>query len=90
MLTLVALGIATLSGAVSLIPALRIGPLATSLQGWMSGGSSSRTSSELYDSKIVILTSNMERMLVMRMLVGIQAIATISAVGLALGYSAWR
>jgi hypothetical protein len=88
--TLAALGVATFSGAAALMPSLRIGPLVSSLQRWMSGGSSSMTSSELYDSKLVILTSNVDRVRVMRVLLGIQAITTITAVGLALGYTAWR
>ena len=89
-LTLVALGVATLFGAAVLMPSLKVGPLATSLQGWMTGGSSPTTSSKLYDSKIVILASNMDRWIVMRILLAIQAIMTIVAVGLALGYSAWK
>jgi hypothetical protein len=89
-LTLVALGVATLSGAVALMPSLKVGPGEISLASWMSGGSSPMTSSLLYDSKITILDSNMNRMRAMRILLAIQAIATISAVGLALGYSAWK
>jgi hypothetical protein len=89
-LTFVALGVATLSGAAALMPSLKVGPLVTSLQMWMSSGSSSTTSSKLYDSKIVILASNMDRWLVMHVLFAIQAITTIAAVGLALVYSAWK
>lgn len=89
-LTLVAVGVAALSGAAVLMPSLTVGPLAASLQGWMSGGSSSTTSNRLYDSKVVILASNLDRWLVMRILFAIQAITTIVAVGLALGYSAWK
>lgn len=89
-LTLVSLGIATLCGASVLMPSLKVGPLTTSLVGWMSGTPSTGTSNLLYDTKIVILTSNISRWLVMRVLFAIQAITTIAAVGLALGYSAWR
>jgi hypothetical protein len=89
-LTFVAFGVATISGAAALIPSLQVGPLVASLASWMSGVPSSMTSSLLYDSKIVILTSNKERWLVMRVLFAIQAITTIAAVGLALGYSAWK
>jgi hypothetical protein len=89
-LTLVALGIASLAGAAALMPSLKVGPAATSLQRWMSGGSSPTTSSQLYDSKLVLLTSNIERWLVIRILLAIQAIMTIAAVGLALGYSSWK
>jgi hypothetical protein len=85
--TLVALGVATLSGAAVLMPSLKIGPLAISLGAWMAGTSSSRTSSLLYDGKLVILTSNMDRLLVMRTLFAIQSLTTIAAVGLAMGFT---
>lgn len=89
-MTLAALGIATLSGAAALMPSLKVGPLVASLAGWTGGTPSSTTSNLLYDSKIVILTSNLNRWLVMRVLFAIQAITTITAIGLALGYSAWK
>jgi hypothetical protein len=72
------------------MPWLKVGPLTASLASSMSGGPSSRTSSLLYDEKIVILTSNVNRMLVMRVFFAFQAVATAAAVGLALGYSAWK
>jgi hypothetical protein len=56
----------------------------------MSGGASARTSSELYTSKAVILGANLNRLLAMRIFFATQAIATACAVGLALGYTAWR
>lgn len=89
-LALVALGVATLAAAVTLMPWLKIGPRATSLASWASGGSSGRTSSLLYDDKIVILTANLNRLLAMRIFFAVQALTTIAAVGLALGYSAWK
>lgn len=88
--TLIALGIATLSAAVTLMPWLKIGPVSTSLVGWLSGGSSPRTSRQLYDSKVVILGGNLNRLLVMRIFFAIQALTAIFAAGLALWYSAWR
>ncbi len=89
-LALVGLAIATLSGAAVLTPSLKIGPVPTSLVGWMGGTPSPTTSSLLFDTKIVILAANMNRWLVMRVLFAIQAAATIVAIGLALGYSAWK
>jgi hypothetical protein len=89
-LTVVALGVATLAAAVTLMPWLRIGPAATSLTRWISVGSSATSSSELYLAKGVILEANLNRMLTMRIFFAIQAITTIAAVGLALGYTAWR
>jgi hypothetical protein len=56
----------------------------------MGGTPSPTTSSLLFDTKIVILAANMNRWLVMRVLFAIQAAATIVAIGLALGYSAWK
>ena len=89
-LTAVTLGIATLAGAVMLMPWLKIGPLAMSLTSWMSAGSSGKTSSALYDGKAVILVANSNRLLVMRVFFSVQAIATVCAVGLALVYTALR
>ena len=88
--TLIALGVATLSAAVTLMPWLKVGPASTSLVGWLSGGSSVTTSKLLYDSKVVILGGNLNRQLVMRIFFAIQALTTICAAGLALWYSAWR
>jgi hypothetical protein len=89
-LALVAFGVAVLTAAVTLMPSLRIGPLATSLASWASGRPTARTSALLYDDKIVILMANLNRLLVMRILFAIQAITVIAAAGLALGYSAWK
>lgn len=89
-LALASLGVATLSGAAVLMPSLKIGPLPASLSGWMGRTPSITTSSLLYDTKIVILAANMNRWLVMRILFATQATATIVAIGLALGYSAWK
>lgn len=89
-LTLVAFGGSVVAGALTLMPWLKVGPLTTSLASSMSSGPSSRTSSMLYDEKIVILTSNLNRMLVMRIFFAFQAVATAAAAGLALGYSAWK
>lgn len=88
-LTAVALGIATLTGAATIMPFLKVGPERTYLASWVSGGTSTRSSRPLYDAKIVILAGNQNRLLVMRTLFTVQAIATVSAVGLALGYAAW-
>jgi hypothetical protein len=89
-LTAVALGLATLSAVGTLMPWLKVGPVTTWLASWMSGGSSATTSSELYVSKATILAANLNRLLVMRTLFAVQAITTISAVGLALWYTASR
>jgi hypothetical protein len=72
------------------MPSLKIGPAVTSLASWMSGTPSPTTSNQLYDGKLVMLTSNLNRWLVMRTLFAIQAISTIAAVGLALWYSALK
>jgi len=87
-LTAVALGVATLTAAVTLMPWLKVGPDRTSLVLWMSGGASK--SRELYISKAVILGANLNRLLVMRSSFALQAVTTICAVGLALWYTVWR
>ena len=89
-LTAVALGVATLTAIVTLMPSLKIGPLTMSLASWMSAGPKDRTSSALYDSKAIILDSNLDRLQTMRILFAVQAIATVCAVGLALLYTALR
>jgi hypothetical protein len=88
-LTAVALGISVLAGAATIMPWLKIGPVAVVLQDWIRGASAT-TSSQLYLAKNTILGANKGRLLIMRTLFTIQAIATICAVGLALGYTAWR
>jgi hypothetical protein len=87
-LSAIALGLATIAAIVALMPWLKIGPATTSLAGWMSGGGTTTTSKVLYDSKAIILGSNQNRLLVMRVFFAIQAIATGLAVGLALSYIA--
>jgi hypothetical protein len=89
-LALLAFGGAALAAAVTLMPSLTVGPLATSLASWAGRGPSERTSSLLYDDKIVILLANLSRLLTMRIFFTIQAMTTITAVGLALWYSAWK
>ena len=89
-LTAVALGIATVAAIVTLMPWLKIGPLTMSLTAWMSAGPKAATSSQLYDSKAVILAANMNRLLAMKIFFSAQAIATGCAVGLALSYTALR
>jgi hypothetical protein len=89
-LAFVAISVSTLCAVSVLVPWLKVGPAATSLSSWMSGKSSPKTSSLLYESKMTILTSNTNRWLVMRVLFTIQAISTILAVALALGYSALK
>ena len=89
-LMLVAFGLTTIAAVVTLMPWLKIGPLATSLSAWASGSPSARTSSLLYDSKVVILMADLNRLLAMRIFFAIQAITTVAAVGLALGYTAWK
>ena len=86
----VTLGIATLTAVVTLMPSLKPGPERTSLASWMAEGPSARSSRQLYDAKIVILGGNLDRLLTMRTLFATQAIATVCAVGLALGYTAWK
>lgn len=87
-LAIVALGIATIAAAGALLPSLKVGPRASSLANWMSDSPSPRNSTQLYDSKLVILTSNMDRLLALRVLVAIQVISTFVAVMLTLVYSA--
>jgi flagellar biosynthesis protein FlhB len=89
-LALITFGVATLAAIVTLMPWLAIGPLATSLASWASGKPSASTSSLLYDSKIVILMADLNRLLAMRIFFAIQAITTVTAVALALGYTAWK
>jgi len=87
--TAIMLGIATLAGAVTLMPWLKIGPVTTVLQDW-SRTPSQNTSSQLYLSKNTILDANQGRLLAMRIFFSVQAVATIVAVGLALWYTATR
>ncbi len=87
--TAIALGIATLAGAATLMPWLKIGPVTTVLQDWIRTASPD-TSSQLYLSKNTILDANQGRLLAMRIFFSIQAITTIVAVGLALWYTASR
>lgn len=89
-LTAVALGIATVAAIVTLMPWLKIGPLTMWLTAWMSAGPKPATSSQLYDSKTVILAANMNRLLAMKIFFSAQAIATGCAIGLALSYTALR
>lgn len=87
---LLALGIATLLGILTLVPSLKIGPRASSLQLWMSIGSSPRTSSLLYDAKVALIRGGTLRHTVMETLFMLQAFATVAALGLGLWYSARR
>jgi hypothetical protein len=86
--TLWALGIATVLGILTVSPWLKIGPVATSLQAWKSGGASSRTSSLLYDAKLVLLWANAQRLTVMRTLFALQICSAMAAVVIALWYAA--
>jgi hypothetical protein len=88
-LALVAFGVATIAAAVTLMPWLKIGALPTSLARWGSRATV-ESSAQLYDGKVMILMSNLSRLQAMRIFFAIQAITTIAAVGLALGYSAWK
>jgi hypothetical protein len=88
--TVAALGIATLTAIVTLVPWLKPGPERTLLASWMSGGASARTSALLYDAKLLVLGSNLDRWLKMRTYFGVQGIATAIAVALALVYTALR
>lgn len=85
-----ALGIATVLGVVTMAPWLAIGPQPTYLQAWKSSGPSARSSSLLYDAKIVLLTANTNRLLVMRTFFAFQALAAVVAVGIALWYAAGK
>ncbi len=89
-LMLVAFGLAAVSGAVTLMPWLKVGPRATSLAAWLASRPTPVNSALLYDSKIDILGANLSRLLVMRVFFVIQAVMTITAAGLALSYSAWK
>jgi hypothetical protein len=88
-LTLTALGVAALSAAVTLMPWLKIGPIATSLASWLAVPAP-RTTAALSDAKVTILSANLDRLLTMRIFFAIQAVTTLIAVGLALWYSAWK
>ena len=83
---LLALGIALTLGILTVVPWLRIAPRASFLQRWMSVGSSSRTSSLLYDAKVALLAGGAMRLLVMRTFFVLQAIATIVSIVLGLSY----
>lgn len=83
-----ALGVATVAGALTLSPWLKLGPVAISLQAWKSGGASSRTSNLLYDAKVALLWANSQRLIAMRALFALQTVATVVAIGVALWYSA--
>lgn len=85
----IALGIAVLAGTSVLMPWLKIGPVTEVLQDWINHASA-QTSSQLYLAKNTILGANQRRMVLMRTLFTLQAIATIAAVGLALWYTALR
>jgi hypothetical protein len=89
-LMLVAFGLSVVAGAVTLAPWLKVGPIATSLAGWLGAVATPTTSALLYDSKLAILMANLSRLLTMRIFFAIQALTTIIAVGLALSYAAWK
>ena len=88
-LTAVALAVAILTAVITLMPSLKAGPERTYLSGWIERPSA-RTSRQLYDAKIIVLGANQDRLITMRNLFATQAIATVCAAGLALGYTAWR
>jgi hypothetical protein len=85
---LLALGIATLLGILTLLPSLTTGPRASSLQLWMSIGSSPRTSSLLYDAKVALVKGGALRVAVMQAFFRLQALTTVTALALGLWYSA--
>jgi hypothetical protein len=89
-LMLSAFGLSVVAGAIALAPWLKVGPVATALAGWLGGSPTPTTSGLLYDSKLVILSANLNRLLTIRIFFAIQALMTIVAVGLALSYSAWK
>jgi hypothetical protein len=88
--TLWTLGVATVLGAVVLSPWLKMGPVATRLQAWMSGGASATTSSQLFDAKVVLLEANIQRWTVMRVFFCMQVIAAVTAMAVALWYAAGK
>ncbi len=88
-LTLVALFIATVAGAVTLMPWLKVGPGATSLAGWIERPAA-RTTRLVFDGKLTALDANLTRLLVMRCSFVVQAIFSLVAAGLSLWYSAWK
>lgn len=83
---LLALGIAVTLGILTVVPWLRIAPRASFLQRWMSVGSSPRASNLLYDTKVTLLAGGVVRLLVMRTFFILQAVSTITAIGLGLSY----
>jgi len=86
---LLALGIATAFGILTVVPWLRIGPRASILERWMLG-SSAVTSSLLYDAKVALLEGGAVRLAVMRAFFVLQALATVTAIALGLWYSTGR
>ena len=81
---LLALGIATVLGILTLVPSLTIGPRAPFLQLWMAIGSSPRTSSLLYEAKVALVKGGTLRHAVMETLFIFQTLATIAALALGL------
>jgi hypothetical protein len=88
-LTAVALAIAIVTAVITLMPQLKEGPERIKLAGWIKKPSA-ETSQQLYDAKLIILSGNQDYLIKMRTLFATQAVATVCAAGLALGYTAWR
>jgi hypothetical protein len=86
--SLATFGVAALCAAGALMPWLKLGPKPSSLAAWMEA--KKRKTKRLYTTKFGVLEANLTRLLVMRLLFALQAVATAAAVVLALVYTAWR
>lgn len=86
---LIVLGVATLIGGAVLTPALKPGPMPSTLRGWL-GEEPKHTLKELYGAKVIALEANLRRLLVMRVLFYSQGVAVSVAIGLAITAAAGR
>lgn len=80
-LALVLLAAATVAGGAVLVPALKLGPTPTTLQSWL-GEEAKPTIRTLYAAKTLALEANMQRLVVMRLLLYGQGVAVIAAIAL--------
>jgi hypothetical protein len=86
---LVGLGIATVLGALVLVPGLVLGPMPVTLSAWL-GQDPERSLKELYGAKVLALEGNATRLARMRVLFYFQTGSVVVAVGLAIVAALWR
>jgi hypothetical protein len=86
---LVGLGIATVLGALVLVPNLVLGPMPVTLTGWL-GQDAQRTLEELFGAKVLALEGNATRLARMRVLFYFQTGSVVVAIGLAIVAALWR